>query len=446
MKRTWWIMAFLVVMLPFRTSAGTEYTLQDAIDFGLLHSPQVREARYLTSSAENERKAARGGFFPRLSAGYSRNILTSQASKGPADQDYLDQIHDMFQINLSQVLYNGARILNEYQRTQAQKEMYEAREAMARISLIYEIETAFFRLMKAKTDVAAARDTVLRLEAGMDAVEAFFASQMVSRVEVLEIKSELLTARSDLSIAENRVIKEKARLLSVMNLHPVEPISFNGELDHYPSEYSIAFEAVWQAALDARPDLLALEKQKIMAARQADMETSRYHPRVSLDLGYFDTTRDYDEPGTGMTGTFDRDQRNRYWQARISVQWELFDGGTAWFSRHQYQNRIKALEQQILNMENAIRAELEQAVLSITEATRRIAAMAEAVETGKEYYQSEKMRLDKGISSTPALLDAQARLTRLEADYNNARFDYQLAMANLNFLMGTLAPVEFNQD
>jgi outer membrane protein TolC len=68
------------------------------------------------------------------------------------------------------------------------------------------------------------------------------------------------------------------------------------------------------------------------------------------------------------------------------------------------------------------------------------------VETGKEYYQSEKMRLERGISSTPAVLDAQARFTQLEADYNNARFDYQLAMANLNFLMGTLVPVEFNQN
>jgi outer membrane protein len=446
MKTIGWIMAVLVVLLPFRTSAGTVYTLQDAIDYGLLHSPRVREAQYQTSGAENERKAVRGGFFPRLSTGYSRNILTSQSSRGPTDQDYLDQVNDVFQVNLSQVLYNGARILKDYERTRAQKEMYEAREAMARISLIYEIEAAFFRLMKAKADVAAARDTVLRLESGMDAVAAFFASQMVPRVQVLEIKSELLTARSDLSIAQNRVIKEKARLLSVMNLHPAEPVTFDGELDHYPPGYRIPFEALWQAALDARPDLLALEKQKIMAARQADMEMSRYHPRVSLDLGYFDTDRDYDAPGTGITGTFDRDQRNRYWQARVSVQWELFDGGAAWFSRHQHLDRIKALEQQILNTENAIRAELEQAVLSITEATRRIAAMAEAVETGKEYYQSEKMRLDKGISSTPAVLDAQARLTRLEANYNNARFDYQLAMANLNFLMGTLAPVEFNQN
>jgi outer membrane protein len=442
----YWIMAALILILPSGAAAKTVYTLPDAIAYGLEHSPKIKEAAYQVSGAENERKAARGGFLPSLSTGYSRGYLSSLSARGPTDQDYLDQVHDTFQVNLSQILYDGARVLKDYQRTQAQKEMYEARAAMARISLVHEIETAFFRLMKARADVAAAQDTVLRLESGMEAVQAFFAGQMVPWVRVLEIKSELITAASDLAVARNRVTKEKARLLSVLNLHPSEPVVFEGGLDQYASGYRVPFDTVWQAALENRPDLIALEKQKIMARKQSEMALSRYHPRVSLDLGYFDTNRDYDVMGTGVAGPVDRDQRNRYWQAGISVQWELFDGGSAWFSHRSHLDRINALEQQILNTENAIRAELEQALLSITEATRRIAAVAEAVAMGKEYYQGERMRLEKGVSSTPAVLDAHAQLSRLQANYDNARLDYQLAMADLNYLLGTLAPVEFNQN
>jgi len=445
MKFLKWVVIALLVMPPSGAVAQAVYTLPEAVAYGLENNPRIREAQYRVSGSENELKAARGGFLPRVSAGYSMNTLNSLSAKGPTEEDYLDQVHDVFQVNLSQVLYNGARILNDYQRARAQKEMYEAQEAMTKIRLKFEIETAFFRLMKAKTDVAAARDMVLRLESGLEAVEAFFSSQMVPRVQLLEIKSELITARSDLAVAENRVVKERALLLSVLNMHASEPVRFEGGLDQYPSNYVISLAEVWQKALKARPDLLALEKQKVMAAKQADIELGRYYPRISLDMGYYDTQRDYDDPGSSFTGTFDRDQRNRYWQAGISVQWELFDGGSAWFNRQKHLDRIRALEQQIQDAENTIRAELEQTLLSITEAARRIDAIAEAVEMGKEYYRSEKRRLEQGLSSTPAVLDAQAQLSRLEADFNSARFDYQLTMANLNYLLGDLSPVEFNQ-
>jgi len=446
MKSMAWILVVLMGAMLSVAGAETVYTLSEAIEYGLEHNPQVREAEFRTDGAQNDFKAARGGFLPRLSTGYTVNTLNSLSAKGPTEEDYLDQLHNMFQVNLSQVLYSGARIFNEYRRAEAQMEMYQAQEAMTRIRLVFDIETAFFRLMKAKADVAAAGDMVLRLESGLEAVEAFFAGQMVPWVQVLEMKSELLTARNDLAAARNRVVKEKAMLLSVLGMPPSQAVTFEGGLDQYPSGFQVPLEVIWQAVLEARPDLAALEKQKVMARKEADMALSRYHPRVSLNMGYYDTDRDYDEPGASFTGTFDRDQRNRYWQAGISVQWELFDGGTAWFSHKKFLDQVRALEQQIRHAENAIRAELEQSLLTIAEAARRITAVAETVEMGKEFYRSEKKRLEQGLSSTPSVLDAQARLTRLEADYNNARFDYQLAMAGLNYLVGELKPVEFNQN
>ncbi len=444
MKNTVSILLVVLLVCPVLAAAGQHFTftLPEAVAYGLKSSPSLKGASYQVKGAEMGVKSARGKFFPLLSSGYSYTDLSSRKADGPVDQDYLDQKIDSFNVGVTQVLYAGSRILNEYRRAEAEKEMMAARRRMTQIRLIYNIETAFFKLMKAREDVAAAEDTVTRLESGVKAAQASFEAEMSPWVEVLQARVELVAARRELNRAQNMVQKEKFRLLSLMNRPgAAEEVTFRGGLDYYPSDYSPDMETLWRIAVDTRPDLMALEKQKIMARREAQIAASRYLPTIQLKGGYYDYERDYDALGEttnlmGQTTTYDRDQENEYWQAAVSVQWNLFDGGSAWYGRQQNLNEVKQLEQDIIAQENTLKSQIKQAVLALEEATESIATASEMRRVAGEYYRREEERLAKSLSTTPAVLDALARLTRSEAEYNNALFDYQQAMADIKYLLG----------
>jgi outer membrane protein len=54
----------------------------------------------------------------------------------------------------------------------------------------------------------------------------------------------------------------------------------------------------------------------------------------------------------------------------------------------------------------------------------------------RENYAMEERRLQAGLTTIPMLLDAQIRLARAQGNQIQAKLDYQLARAELGFMMG----------
>ena len=433
------------ILLPAAAGAEQEFTLPQAVRYGLENSSSLKAAEYRTKMADMDIKSARGDFFPQLSTGYTRSRIFSDSSEGQADTDYLDQTQDTINVGLKQILYAGSRLYNTYTAAQAEKEMYQARQEEVKSELVRNIEASFFALMKAKQDVKAAEDTVKRLESSLGQAKAYSDKQIVPYVQVLEARVELESARQELITARNQVEKEKAGLMSVMNIDFATEVKFHGGLEYYPSDYSIQYSSAWKVASENRSDLKAMEKQRQMAEKEAEKQAGYYLPTVSLSAGYYDDKRDYQDPGESFSGTYDRDQQNRYWQASVSLEWKLFDGGKSWYRRQKHLNDIKRISHDIINTENQVKSKLKQAVLAIEEARERIETAENSVEAAEEYYAREKVRFEKQVSTTPALLDAQARLTRTHSEYSKAVFDFQQAVSSLKYVMGTRRVVKFDQ-
>ncbi len=170
-----------------------------------------------------------------------------------------------------------------------------------------------------------------------------------------------------------------------------------------------------------------------MYEKEAAISMGAYLPVIKLDIGYYDQDRDYDEPAASG---IERDQRNKYWSAGVYATWDLFDGGRAWFTGKKYNIEIKRIKELIKDAENMITTGIRKALFSLSEAEQRIESTSDAVIAAKEYYKREDKRLKTGIGTIPALLDAQARLTRAQGNYTQALLDYQLARAELKLMMG----------
>ncbi len=183
------------------------------------------------------------------------------------------------------------------------------------------------------------------------------------------------------------------------------------------------------AAIQDRSDLKSIDHQLKMLEKDAAVAVARYHPVVKLDAGLYDQDKDYDHLAS--------DQHNTYWSAGLNVTWTLFDGGRGWHEKGRYLIEMKRVKEQY----NEIRSRLETGILtalfSLSEAEQRITTTSGGMNAADEYYERESKRFQAGIATISSVLDSQVRVTRARGSHAQAMLDYQLARAELDFMMGS---------
>ena len=415
--------------------AETVMNLSGCLEYGLENSPSVKEADYAVAATEESRKSVRADFLPSLSSSYSFSRIENISSTGSSDSDYLNQYIRNFSVTLSQVLYAGNRVINNYRKAKLDLEREQADQRLVRLELSYNIQATFFQLMGSKLDVRVAKGSVKRLKEGVESARAYLEKSLISYAQVLSAEVDLADARQQLSQAMNNVNRKRVALFSLMNHTVSGDVTFGGGLEFFGDDYPSGFENCWAVAGANRPDLESLAKQVGMKERDAAVSLGSYLPMVKMNLGYNDMNRDYDTI-TIEDSSYDRDQRNRYWSAGVTASWDLFDGGRNWYNRTSILMQAQQVREQIKKTRLSIKEGIRKALFSIAEARLRTKSTQVAVEAAKEGFNVEKYRLAAGLATFSNLLDAQLRLTRAESNYTQAMLDYQLGRAELKFMMG----------
>lgn len=416
----------LLFLNPVGVSAGGTMTLEACIRAGVKHNPNLEAARLDIRMAESDRKSARAEFLPHLRSEYGKSRIGSISKKGSTDRDTLSQSIRNFNLTLSQILYSGSRIFNTYGRAKIRENVLAAEMNLKQLELEYEIESTFYKLMKAKADLASAREAVKRLEESIHSAQAFFDRELVPYVDVLQARVDLADAREQLGIASNEVNRERIMLFSLMNMPDDGGVVFAGHSD--PALGPIpSYEAIREKAFDIRPDIKSLEFQLEIARKDARIAKGKYLPVVKMDAGYYDATKNFDD-------SFD--SRNRYWSVGVTASWNLFDGGNAFYEYQRYNIQATRIKVLIKDAKNTISTGIRRALFAMAEAVQRVKGARQALAAAEEYYDGEGKRLLAGLSTIPSLLDAQERLVRARNNYIRANLDYRLAQSELKLMAG----------
>jgi len=410
-------------------------TLTQCLQTGLERNPALQASRFKTESADRDVKVTRADFLPSLTSSYSASRISNITATGPTQPDYVNQdIHSGI-IKLTQILYAGSRINNTHDKAKIIEQAIQADFQLAKLELAYNIETTFYKVMKAKQDVLSAQEAVTRLTESVKAAEAFFRKELVPKVDVLKARVDLADADNQLSIAKNNENRQRVALFSLMNLPMDADTEFSDDANLVMLE-SPSFESCFNSALEHRPDLKSLDYQRQAADKQAAVALGKYLPTVRFDAGYYDLDNDYTELGATAFGFYDRDQTNRYWLAGVTVTWDLFDGGRSWYESEKFGLEGQRFGALIKEANNTIATGIRKALYSIAEAEQRMAGSSEALIAARENYTAEDNRLKAGVSTITALLDAQSRLVRAKSNAANATLDYRLAQSELKLMTG----------
>ncbi len=177
-------------------------------------------------------------------------------------------------------------------------------------------------------------------------------------------------------------------------------------------------------ALKKRPELIVLFRQIESLKQQAQSIKASLLPQVAVNGGY-------------------QYQENRYqafegmWMVNVGMEWKLFDGSTRHKSDSTNQLAI-ALKEQRDDLNSQIALQVRQAWLDIQETQKRIIVTQQAISQAEENMKVTTDRYQQGLSTNTDVLRAENLRTVTHDNFNNAGFDYDLAILRLRRALGVL--------
>ena len=120
----------------------------------------------------------------------------------------------------------------------------------------------------------------------------------------------------------------------------------------------------------------------------------------------------------------------------IKLDWILFEGGRRVAANRVAASELRQAMAEAESIANNIAFEVNEAYRNAVTAWVGIDDSQPAVNQARENYRLVQLRLREGVATPTEIADAQAALTRAEQNYANARYNYLISLANVEYAMG----------
>ena len=412
-------------------------TLDEAI-----HRAQANEPAFAASVAESkaadlDRSIARAALLP--SAVYHNQVLYTQPNgeQNQAGQGVGSQPSPRFIANnavheyASQGLINetvGFAQLAEVKRVDAVAAFAQAQLEVARRGLVGTVVSLYYSALAAEQKFNVAKRAAGEADAFADLTQKREAVREAAHADV--IKAQLEQQQRQRDLADANIATERAKLELAVLLFP-DPrtaylIQTSAAMPSVPER-----AAVEAAASNNNPDL----KSALAALKQSDAEVSAaraaYLPDVGLNFTY-----GIDAPQFALNGP--EGVKNLGYSASVTLDIPVWDWLSTQHKVKQSEIRRDAVRVALTATQRRLIANLEEFYAEATAAHDQLASLDLSAQTAAESLRLTKLRYTGGEATVLEVVDAQNALTLAENAREDGAVRYQIALANLQTLTGTL--------
>lgn len=440
MKR---VAAFLFLLVAARAAAQTSaapdairLTVDDAVTRGLAASHRLAEATARVDAARAVTDERRAAALPAVTAlaGYTRtNHIDPFGLVQPGTNRFLaiyPDIPDNYRtrLDVQWPIFTGGRVdaLERAARAETRASADEVQSARADLRL--EITRAYWALVTAREAVRVVDAAVARTGAHLQDVRNEFGQGLLPPNDVASAEAQLshqqmlaVQARSQRDVAEI----DLERLVGVPPGTPIEPaVSLDPPVVPEASPDALVAEARQQ-----RRDRAALEARLASAAQRTDAAAAGRLPVVAVGGGF-----DYARPNPRI---FPRESIwATSWDAGVSVNWPLFDGGQTRAQMAEAGAQERAARERLADFDRSLSADVRQRSRELEASGAAVAAAEAGVRSAAEAKRVVTDRFHAGVATSTDVLEAQVALLQAELDRTQAIAAARLAEARLARALG----------
>lgn len=419
-----WVAGVLAISLASPLAAQqVEVTLNEAVQRALQVQPAMAQARGAVRDAGAARRAAYGAFLPSLSV--STDALRNSTPRRDPNTDVVYPPGYSYSVGLSASLaqFNPFRRLADRSASASSLDAAQAAVVAQRFNTTLDTKTTFYAAIANEELVRVAESQVRRAQQQLQISVEKLRAGSATRSDSLRSRVDFGNARIALLEAQANLATAQANLGRQIGLD--QPV-----------------RALPDSALPALPDTAALRATALETAPLVDQASARaraagaqllsarsqYLP--SLTVSYSNNQNSLEGPWHGL------DSYNETFSWRFGLSWPLFNG----FVREQAQvNASSARDVAKANEADArrqVNAQLTQYLAALATTYAQIAIAQENLAAATEDLRVQNERYRVGAATILDLLTSQAALTQAEVNVVQTRFNYLIARAQVEAVVG----------
>ncbi len=399
-------------------------TLDQAVELAQQHSPALAQRLGSVTTSRSAERVQVGTWLPNLSFS-SGASLSSTERFNPQTNTTVSGSSDSYSAGLSASVdvFTAGRRGAQMRQARANTDAALASVVEQRFAVALQAKQSFFDVRRADELIRVAEARVTRAQQSEEAAQRRMAVGSGTRSDVLRAQLEANQARQALLQAQSQRRAATYALGAVVGADG--PVAAAPGAEIAPAALALSDNELVQ--LVERESPMVLTAQADVSANEAGLRSARtqYFPTLRASGGYDWFNQDASFSG-GRTS----------WSTRLSLSYPLFNG----FSREDAVQRasvqMNVSRIQLEASRRQIRADLERVLTSLRLAEEQIVLAAEAVEVAAEDMRVVEERYRLGAATSIDLLQSQTALVEAEQTLVNARYDYMIARAQLEALVG----------
>ena len=245
--------------LPALDEADGALSLAEIEEIAQIYNPTLAQAEAAITGAEG--RYIQGGLYPNPQVGYQASEVGNDGKAGQQGA------------YVSQTFVTGGKLeLNQYTAAREIEVRQQDLESQ-RLRVLTSVRIGFYDVLNAQRAVSLSEQLMKISEEGVETAQALFDAKQAGRVDLLQAKIELNSARVLLRNATNRQSAAWQQLAAVLG-QPDRPLErVGGELE--PAREELGVDAVMARIMAASPELQAANAQVLRAQaalRRAEVE------------------------------------------------------------------------------------------------------------------------------------------------------------------------------
>ena len=426
MRRGLVVGTLLGALLAAPAAAQQEVTLQEAVRRSLDVQPAMVQARGDQRNAGASTRSAFGAFLPTFSTGVSAarsNVSRIDPTTGqpvPPEYSYTGSL------NASLELFDGFRRFANLRAANATGDAAAAGAVNQRFQVTLATKQIFYNALASEDLVRVAESQVRRaqqqLQISVEKLHAGSATRsdsLRSTVDYGNARIVLLQARANLATAEANL----GRQIGVDALVRAIPDTV---LPAVPDTADLR-----RAALESAPVVAQAESQASAARAQVWSARSQYWP--SLTVSYSNNRQGAGSPSFPLFSSY---PETFSW--RFGVSWTLFNGFTREANQVSASVNRDIAEARAADTRRQVNALVTQELAALSTAVEQINIARDNLAAATEDLRVQNERYRVGAATILDLLTSQAALTQAEVNVVQTRFNYLIARAQVEAVLGRM--------
>ena len=424
---------FSAAVVEAQEGQAKPLSLSEAIEIVLEKSPLSEVSSQGVVAAEEERKAARGEFLPKLKTGFDFTVLnevpTIEIPAMPPVPGQSFQAGSYRQLSattsLEQPLFTGLALLSQYRLAGLSMSEAEVQRGGTRQELILKTHEAYFGLLVAEKLRDVANLAVTQLESHAEVARQFYETGMIPKNDLLKVLVQLADTKRKRIQASHQLDLACSQFNILLRRSMEEPVALTETLSYRP--YERALDECLQLALRHHPELLISDLQIQKAGQSVRLAQSGWYPHFALvgsltheDGGFADS--------------------DKVLSATLHAEWSVWEWGSKYYKVKSAESQRAIARARHTQITDTVQLQVRQAYLMVQEWKEAISVAEASIEQARENFRITEEQFTANVTTSTEVLDAQTLLDQAQVNYYSSLSDYNISIARLERAMGILSP------